>query len=261
VTPLGRIADLLIKLGAGNLALHAFQRYQALSYAGPEPRAGAGPPLPPPYLRVLTAGRPDADGFLELGRSTADEFLKLAEEHGGPLGPDDAVLDFGCGCGRVAAHVAGRTPARFFGCDINPRLLRWCRAHLPGDYRLTRLQPPLPYEDGAFTLTYALSVFTHMHEPQARAWLAELARTTRPGGLGLLTFHDEHGWGADTVQPRLSEHGFAIRYRGREGSNLLNGYFTHAGFAARAAPHWKLLHSVRSSDSAHGQAIAVLQRV
>jgi SAM-dependent methyltransferase len=258
VTPLGRVADVLIRVGAGDIALRAFQRWQTWIWRGEEPEDRL---LPPPYLRVLTAGRPDARGFLALGRAAAAEFLGLASAHGRPLGPEDALLDFGCGCGRVTRHVADLTPARLFGCDVNRRLVRWCGEHLRGDYRVTRLDPPLPYDGGAFDLVYSLSVFTHMHDPAARAWLAELARVTRPGGLALLTFHDEHGLTAQRVQPALSEHGFAVLYEGREGSNLLNGYFTHAGFAERARPHWRFLDSVRSVDSVTGQAIAVLQRV
>ena len=255
---LGRLADVLIRLRLGDLAFSAFQRWQALGGRA-EPTAD-GPPLPPTYLRVITAGIPEAGSFLHLGRRSAEEFLTLASACGGLPQAADAVLDFACGCGRLARHMAVRTPARLFGCDINPTLVAWCTANLPGTYAVTRRQPPLPYDQGAFALVYAVSLFTHLHEPSARAWLQELARVTRPGGLALLTFNDEHTAAAARLQPELSTRGFAIRYRGREGSNLLNVYFTHEGFAARAAPAWRMLRSLPSTASATEQAVAVLQR-
>lgn len=46
--------------------------------------------------------------------------------------PGEAVLDFGCGPGALAKHVAG-TGALYTGVDASPRLLRFARRH-HGDY-------------------------------------------------------------------------------------------------------------------------------
>jgi SAM-dependent methyltransferase len=261
VTLAGRLALALMRLGAGDAAFAAYQRLQALRGRRHAGVADDGLPLPPPYLRVLTAGSAWAQGFLSQGEQAAEELLALARGHGAPLGDDDPVLEFGCGCGRVARVVSRLAPGPFYGCDIHPKLVAWCREHLPGEYRVTQQEPPLPYDGDCFALVYALSVFTHMRDSQARTWLADLGRVTRPGGLGLFTFHDEHSAGAEAVQPELAREGFRVRFEGREGSNLLNSYFTHAGFAERAAPCWRWLHGVKSTDSATGQAVAVLQRI
>lgn len=138
--------------------------------------------------------------------------------------------------------------------------MAWCEAKLAGQFRRTRLEPPLPYGDAQFDLVYALSVFTHMHEENARAWLAELARVVRPGGLALLTYLDEALPAAGSLQPKLSETGHAIRREGAEGGNLLSSYFTAQGFAERAAPAWTLVDAIPSNRTANGQAIAVLRR-
>jgi SAM-dependent methyltransferase len=257
---LGSIADLLNCLGVGDLGFRIYQRLQAVGPPGPT-SAADGLPVPPPYLRVLTTGRADAEAFLGLGRAAAGEFLSLAQAQGVSPSGEDAVLEFGCGCGRVARHIATSTPARVHGCDVEPRLLAWCRENLPGDYRLNSREPPLPYEDGAFALVYALSVFTHMHEPQARVWLQELARVTRPRGLAILTFMDEHTRGAHRLRSELSRHGFAVKREGSEGSNLLCGCFTPEGLAARAAPGWRLSDHVDSRRSVTGQAVAVFRRI
>lgn len=254
---LGRAADALERLGLSRPAFLAWQRLQALG-ARDQP-VEDGPPLPPAYLRVLTAGTADAAVFLAQGRAAAEEILRLAEA----AGPAPThVLEFGVGCGRVARWLTRLRPEiDFHGCDIDRRLLDWSRDTLPGAYALTAPEPPLPYADQAFGLVYALSVFTHMHEPQARAWLAELARATAPGGLAILSFLDDRLPQAGDVQPALGRDGFAVRREGDEGSNLLCGYFTAEGFAARAAPHWTLLKSVASDASATGQAQAVFRRV
>ncbi len=251
-----RVADALEQVGLSRPVFRIWQRLQALGARG-SPN-GDGLPTPPAYLRVLTAGSADADVFLAQGRAAAEEILRLADDAGPP---STRVLEFGVGCGRVARWTTRLRPdAAFDGCDIDGRLLDWSKTHLPGRYALTAPEPPLPYPNGAFDLVYALSVFTHMHEPQAKAWLAELARVTRPGGLAILSFLDDRLPQAADVQPRLTRDGFAVRREGEEGSNLLCGYFTADGFAERAAPHWTPLRSLGSDVSATAQAQAVFRR-
>lgn len=234
----------------------AFRQYQRW-LAGRDSRHGREDPLlPPPYLRVLTAGRADADSFARLGRTAADLFLAAAERHGGA---GDRVLEFGVGCGRVARWLAPRVP-QFDGCDINPTLLRWSATHLPGRYRRNRLQPPLPYADGEFNFVYALSVFTHMYEPATRAWFTELARVVRPGGLAAVTFFDDALPQADAIRAPLERDGYAVLHEGAEGSNLMCGYFTVAGVAERAGPGWAVAETINSSATGIGQALVVLRR-
>jgi SAM-dependent methyltransferase len=253
---LRRVADLLDRAGLGEPAFRLYQRLQA---AGAK-SAPVDAKLPPAYLRVLTAGSADAEVFIAQGRAAAAEFIGLALAHAAPISPDSRVLEFGCGSGRVGRWIIDQTGARFSGCDINPQLVAWCAANLEGDFSLTALAPPLPYADAAFDLVYALSVFTHMHEANARAWFAELARVTTPGGLALLTFLDARLPAAGAVKG-LAETGFGIRREGSEGGNLLSTYFTDEGFAERAGAHWALQAVIGSDASAQGQAVAVLRRV
>jgi SAM-dependent methyltransferase len=48
-------------------------------------------------------------------------------------------------------------------------------------------------EDRFFDLVYAFSVFTHIDEWET-AWLAELRRVLKPGGVAYLTIHSDQGW-------------------------------------------------------------------
>lgn len=144
-----------------------------------------GLPLPPSRLRLLVDGRSgDADRFLAVGGQMADSIAAAAAHAGRPVGEMDALLDFGCGSGRVARHWAGLDGPEVHGCDYNPDLVAWCGENLPYLYATrNELEPPTPYVAASFDLVYALSVFSHLSEPIQRAWVAELRRVLRPGGL------------------------------------------------------------------------------
>ena len=100
----------------------------------------------------------------------------------------EAIFDFGIGCGRVARHWQNLDGPRIVGSDYNGRLVRWCNESLPFvSAHQNQLVPPLSEPDGQFDLVYAISVFTHLTEPMQRAWIAELRRVMKPGGLLLLS--------------------------------------------------------------------------
>lgn len=144
-----------------------------------------GLPLPPSRLRLLVDGRSgDAARFLAVGERMAGS-IAAAVAHAGPsLERMGAILDFGCGSGRVARHWAGLDGPEVHGCDYNRELVAWCGDNLPFLYATrNELEPPTPYVAGSFDLVYALSVFSHLSEPIQRAWTAEFRRILRPGGL------------------------------------------------------------------------------
>ena len=113
------------------------------------------------------------------------------------------VLDFGCGCGRIARQLIQQVPRpeRYLGIDLHRGMIAWCRANLesaaPGfefrhhDVHTVSFNPgedkpktlPFPAEDRSFTLVNAWSVFTHLTESQAKHYLREVARVLEPGGV------------------------------------------------------------------------------
>ncbi len=152
---------------------------------------GGDLPLPPPELRARIGGYDDADHFLGVGRKIFWDLKRLLGDVGTDLAAQAAVLDFGCGCGRVIRHFDGRGVARVAGVDIDPEGVAWCRDHLDriGDFHVTGHAPPLPFPADTFDLIYAISVFTHLPEAMQFGWLDELRRVIRPGGLLIASFH------------------------------------------------------------------------
>jgi len=170
---------------------------------------------------VRVAGTADADWFLRSGRAAYDAIAANV-----PLEEIEAVLDFGCGCGRVLRYWQNHDGTAA-GTDRDAGAVEWCRSHLPFA-RVDRngLAPPLAYDDDSFDLVYALSVFTHLTEELQAAWRDELRRVLRPGGRLLLTTHGR------SYVPRLEseererfERGeLVVRWGELPGSNLCSAY-------------------------------------
>ncbi len=115
------------------------------------------------------------------------------------LGQRESVrhLDFGGCSGRVARHLARLPGWECWLCDIQDRYVDWLETHATRPIRAvtTSTQPHLPWADGTFDVITAFSVFTHIDTFEI-AWLLELRRVLKPGGLLYLTVHDEVIWEA-----------------------------------------------------------------
>jgi SAM-dependent methyltransferase len=100
------------------------------------------------------------------------------------------LLDWGCGHGRVARHFIQNWPdAQISGADIDAENIAWCQANLPGgDFLTAPLWPPMAVPDQSFDAIFGLSVMTHLTEDVQQAWLGELHRILKPGGIALISF-------------------------------------------------------------------------
>jgi SAM-dependent methyltransferase len=187
-----------------------------------------GLPVPPARLRLLVDGRSgDAGQFLRVGRRMFESIRDAVADSGTDPAGLRAVLDFGCGCGRVARHWARLEGPEIYGCDYNPELVAWCEGNLPFMRAArNRLSPPTPYVTGSFDLVYALSVFSHLDEPLQREWLAEYRRLLRPGGqLVLSLLGDSLRYRLDPAERRRYDRGHLVVQRPRlAGRNLCTVY-------------------------------------
>jgi len=105
---------------------------------------------------------------------------------------DGALLDFGCGVGRLALHaIPYLTHGRYLGLDISPTMILGAR-----EVALERLPdvPPQRYRfevndgesvsrwGGDFDIVCAYSVFTHMESEDTYRYIVELVKVLRRGG-------------------------------------------------------------------------------
>lgn len=150
-------------------------------------RTGWRDPIPGRRLRTrVGAGRLEA--YAHGGLRVARELEAILERHGRSIERCGAIYDFGSGPGRVLAQVRASPDARLAASDVDPEAIAWLRRHHPRvDARANDPLPPSPFEPGSFDLAYSISILTHLNEASQDAWLAEIARLLRPGGLAVLT--------------------------------------------------------------------------
>jgi SAM-dependent methyltransferase len=152
-----------------------------------------GVPIPPEHLSSLVTGGFDTNWFLTSGKRGAESLRDVLSKNGVDIAGFDAILDFGCGVGRVLRHLPMLTGARLFGCDYNRKLIAWCRRNLSfAEFGINQPEARLHYDDRSFDFVYALSIFTHFTEAQHVFWSNELRRVLRPGGYLLLTTHGNY---------------------------------------------------------------------
>ena len=158
-------------------------------------------PIPPLELRARVGPTDIADFDNASG-------TPIYEESGIPLSAYMTVLDFGCGCGRLARCLLQQTPrpTRYVGIDVDRGMIEWCRDNLsPVDRRFQffhhdvyspyyapgnslRLALPFPVDDATVSLIIAHSVFTHLTKSQAAYYLSEVARVLTPEGVAFTSW-------------------------------------------------------------------------
>ncbi len=148
-------------------------------------------PVPPAERRCRVQGTESESFFLLEGCSAYAKLQQALEAHVGRKFADfTRVLDWGCGCGRLARHFAAEAGPRLTGVDIDGDNVAWCRENLGfAEFSAVPLHPPAPLEADSFDLLIGISVFTHLAEDVQREWLLELRRLAAPGAILLMTVH------------------------------------------------------------------------
>lgn len=116
------------------------------------------------------------------------------------------VLDSGCGTGEhsllAAAHGASVT-----GVDISRRAVETARAKaaeraLALELKVLSMLEPVPFDDGAFDTVLDSGVFHSFEGAEQSAYVQNLTRVTRAGGLLHLICFSEHQPGEGEWGPR-----------------------------------------------------------
>jgi len=128
------------------------------------------------------------------------EFLAHFIDFGG-LQTEHAVLDIGCGGGRMAAALLYYlAEGSYVGFDVHKPSIEWCRKaiaprHQRFDFQVFDLDNPIynpskhsaaefafPYAENSFDFAIATSLFTHMFMGEVANYLRQAFRVLRPGG-------------------------------------------------------------------------------
>lgn len=150
-----------------------------------------GMPVPPEKVMRSYAAEPAV--YLNAGKLQTLMMIDLVRAAGLDLTSSSRILDFGCGAARMTRwlRLLGDGP-EYWGVDTHGPGTFWARRAL-GEWLnivITTRLPHLPFEDRYFDLLYAGSVFSHIDD-LAEAWLLELRRIVRPGGILYLTVMDD----------------------------------------------------------------------
>jgi ubiquinone/menaquinone biosynthesis C-methylase UbiE len=114
---------------------------------------------------------------------------EYCQETGNSIYQDIPVLDFGCGWGRMSRlFFRYISHNNFWGVDVDPAMIDFCNTHMGhGNYETIQPHPPIEFEANSFNVIFAYSVFSHLAEPAALAWIKEFARILKPGGILVAT--------------------------------------------------------------------------
>lgn len=161
---------------------------------------GRREPLVPPK-RLIFIGGP-------LFKEVGDEHFRIFKDIGG-LKPDDAILDVGCGIGRMARPITPYLSEKgsYQGFDIDANGIEWCAKNITPRFPRFQFQAAdifnkyynpkgrskgseyrFPYDDASFDFVFLTSVFTHMLPDELDNYIGQISRVLKPGGRCLINF-------------------------------------------------------------------------
>jgi len=246
--------------------------------------SGRRDPLVPPKRLLRISTDPSSDY-----RATGRSLVAFLVANCG-LQPDHAVIDVGCGVGRVAVALTEFLDqrGRYEGFDIVPQEIAWCRRHVSPAFPRFNFQLAdianqaynpsghtrasdyrFPYDAGVFDTAIVASVFTHIFSDDVDRYVAELARVVKPGGRCLASFYlindqSRRGIGAGTSR-------FAFQHRvGRcyvdnpdspewavgHDEDVVRALFAREGFLVES-----VMHGAWSSAGVQSQDLIVTSRL
>ena len=127
--------------------------------------------------------------FFESGATHAHGVLTTIRKHIDPDFAPKAVLDFGCGVGRLLAAFA-KIADDVVGLDVSSSMLREarrnCDEHRLRNVRLFESDDDLSALSGEFDLIHSCIVFQHIPIERGRVIFSKLLQHLRPGGVGAL---------------------------------------------------------------------------
>ncbi len=252
-------------IGAADKAAAVMAAWKARKENAEYAAEHAGAKLPPPTLIYEVQGYATYDLYDTTGRRHAEALAALLREAGVAGAP--SILEWGCGPTRILARLpqALNDPgAIYFGCDPHRGAIAWAsNAHPHLKLQVSRFDPPLPWAEKTFDAVYGVSILTHLGEASARAWVAEIARVLKPGGIGVLTTHGERTAGrlSPVLRARFDAGDYVELGGAAPGSRVYASYMNEVAGQRLFGPHF-VAASLRVDGVAEaiGQDVWVLRK-
>ena len=130
--------------------------------------------------RAAACGKPEEAALRQSAERPVRNILELTG-----LGPEDEVLEIGCGVGRIGLELAPR--CRFWtGVDISANMLKVASERLSGLKNVRFMKLALvslnQFEAEIFDIAYSTNMFDHLDEMDRWLYVRDAFRVLRPGG-------------------------------------------------------------------------------
>lgn len=172
------------------------------------------------YSNIVGGGDPIENGLLNL--AILNKYFSFKQ--------NSSILDFGCGCGRLALPVLEQMngKGRYVGVDIIHELVDFCRTEISSVYTNSEfyqlnasnshytkwmknsghteseLNDLSSFGTECFDVIVAFSVFTHLSSDDTNKYIQSLARLLRPGGKLLISAFLINSFTKKCIQQRVS---------------------------------------------------------
>jgi len=133
-----------------------------------------------------------------------------------------SALDVGCGTG-VAEPFLKPHMGRVVAGDVSPLMVEEARKRCPGVEFVPLGEGRLPFEDNTFDVQFCYCVYHHVSPRDRRAFVAELARVVRPGGLVFVFEHNPYNPVTVHIVKHCPLDRDAVLLRAAETRDLLRG--------------------------------------
>ncbi len=145
--------------------------------------------------RISVAGYTDDNEWERTGIESAELLRRELR-----IGPDDTVMEIGCGAGRIAHHLAPHVK-RWIGGDVSKNMLAHAADALAGVANVSFVELAgsdlRAVPDGSLDAIYCTVVFMHLDEWDRYRYVREMLRVLKPGGRMYIDNYNllsEEGW-------------------------------------------------------------------
>jgi SAM-dependent methyltransferase len=179
----------------------------------------------------------------------------LAEGH--------ALIDIGCGSGRLAAALSRQFGPRisYLGIDVVPELLDYAKPRCEETYRFLLTEGfNIPASDSSADFVASFSVFTHVPATETAIYLREVHRALKPHGVTVFSFYDLVGEWRTFIRICWAERfGLSKRLRYRSWMSVSTYFLTRRTIRRWCADIGFAIETI-IPPSRIGQTVAILRK-